>query len=236
MKTIQFFLFFLISIIFLGSACSASKYKAYHQMKHLKEGVLLVRLKTKEKTVAKYEEMGMDDRAKVTKAKQQAENADILAAFDKLFEYCPAYFFYSNETSKLRDGNFQEMQLFDAKQDEINADFLKNKYFLVAEFGRAYDAEFVVEGDNTQRRSAGGVGPVDALVVMDRDFVQLERPFPHTTGSILRRSIFHSGNKKENMVNELNFQLRQKSQNLDLWWGKKKLRGKDKELETKYSN
>lgn len=225
MKKNHFFFLVFIGVAFFLSSCATEKYKAYRNIQQLSEGVLLVRLKTKEKTIAKYQELGMKDRAKATRVKQEAENAEILTAFDKIYQFSSVYFFYSDESKKLREKDFKSLQLFDMKQNPVDAAFLRKKYFLIAEFGRSYDTEFVVE-NSKERRSAGGAGAVDALIVMDKDFVQLERPFPHTTENILKIG-------KSKMVQELDLQLQRKKHTLEFWWNKKKLRGKDKVIEAK---
>lgn len=159
------------------------------QIKEMKEGVMLVRLKTSEKVIEGLKDAGLFDKAKEVRQEQKQENQEIAAAYHKSFDFCPVYFFYSDCSGKVREGDFEDC-LMDHNLEKIKpAPEIGGNYF-ISEFSHVRKTEPVYFDKNImaydttgykikQKTYYGGteLGP-DAVIIMDRYFRQLRGPFP----------------------------------------------------------
>jgi len=120
---------------------------------------------------------------------QKQENLEITSAFSSSFTFCPVFFFYSYCTSNIRDGEFPGC-LMDADLKELNEIPSNVENYFVAEFYFVERNQDIYYQDYELREDTSGyknprnlyygdtdLGP-DALIVRDRDFIQLRHPFP----------------------------------------------------------
>lgn len=136
--------------------------QAREQITQLLEGALLVRLQTKNKSITALREKGNDKLADKIETDQKKHNMEIVSAFRTLFDFCPVYFFFSDDSQNIKKGKLDQVAfLSESLIPDTNIHFSKT-YFLTAEFGRT-----------EQGKSFG------ALVIMDSRFSQLKRPFPY---------------------------------------------------------
>ncbi|MDZ7740369.1 MAG: hypothetical protein U5Q03_01055 [Bacteroidota bacterium] len=77
----------------------------------LKEGVLLVRLKTSANTIAALRKAGHQEKASQRVEQQYIENLKIMQAFRKHYDFCRVEFFYSNKSSQLAQGELENIFL-----------------------------------------------------------------------------------------------------------------------------
>lgn len=99
----------LISIL-LTFGCKAAnlrKDKATDTVEKLHDGMLLVKLKTSENRIKKYKEMGNMEKAKEVIKKQQTQNEIVINAFKDNFNFCPVYFFHSNDIANIKNNDFK---------------------------------------------------------------------------------------------------------------------------------
>ena len=159
---------------------------AKERLNNLKSGMLLVRLQTSEKQINALEEKGMTYEAQQIRQEQYEENKEAILAFQKVFDYCPVYFFYADKSEAIRqkelDGN-----IFDAQLEVLTNTSDLPKYFLTAEFAETPNLK------------------IDGLVIMDEQMLPLEAPFPyyqreHTLLGLISLS-------KGKMVDELNTRM-----------------------------
>ena len=157
----------------------------------MKNGVILVRLMTREKSIQALKDAGHHEKAQAVVAQQKEENFEITKAFKENFDFCPVMFFYSSCTRQVRDREFQDC-LLDANLDPLlEEDTPAIDKFFIAEFGHVersdeqnfshYSLEYDDQGDQEVRKNYQGdtdIG-VDALVIRDADFIQLRDPFPY---------------------------------------------------------
>src|SRR5690606_30669494 len=80
---------------------------AKNHVENLKNGVLLVRLRTLESAIEKLETAGNDQMAATLKRRQDADNKRLVAAFQQHFTFCPVYFFFSSSSEAIEAGNFK---------------------------------------------------------------------------------------------------------------------------------
>ncbi len=188
------------------------------QIKEMKEGVMLVRLKTSEKVIEGLKDAGLFDKAKEVRQEQKEENQEIAAAYHKSFDFCPVYFFYSDCSGKVREGNFEDC-LMDHNLEkmksvpEIGDNYFISEFSHVRKTDPVYFDKNIMAYDTTgykikQKTYYGGteLGP-DAVIIMDRHFRQLRGPFPSYVRTyegfpILRR-------KKPKAVAKLNESLQE---------------------------
>lgn len=212
----------LFIVLSLFNSCHSAKYRTHQQLSKLQEGVLLVRLTTAENAIAKYEQLGMEKKARAVAFQKRAENDALIHAFQEEFDFCPVYFFYSSDTKKIKQQQLQTVAFFDVHKKVVAPTSIPKNKFLIAEVGRAYDTE-LLHNKNGQAQAVAGVGGIPALVVMDANFIQLKKPFPYVSGTFDR--------SKTSMVKKFNTVLSLKASELNRWWNIKKAKGKDKDIE-----
>lgn len=171
---------------------------AEEQIKNLKQGTLLVRLKTSELKINALIKMGdLEEASKVKKA-QDIENKKIVAAFKNNFNFCKTVFFFSNNSDNVRKGNCENIFL----NDSLIIDEFKfvdtSKSIFIAEFGTIeqdtlkHFSHYTYEPDgdwSVKKVSHYYGGPdfgFDALIIRDKNFVQLSKPFPYYTRAIFK--------------------------------------------------
>lgn len=181
----RFTLVFLLLISFSLSA-QTDLDKAKAQLHELKNGVLLVRLFTNDAKISGLEAAGKTSEANKTAEAQQRENKDILLSFSQIFQFCPVFFFYSDDSEYIRNGNF-DGKIFDSSLTLVNPSEIKESVFT---------AEF------SETENLG----IEGLIIMDEQLFPLEAPFPfyqrkYTVFGTVRLT-------KSRMVHRLNNKLR----------------------------
>lgn len=153
-------------LFFLGLLASnhltAQNFMVKAHLSELKNGALLVKLYTRNNSIKAHRESGREEKANNLEKEQSFKNLAIVKAFEKKYNFSPkVYFFYSDDSGEIMDWQFKgnlmgyDMQVLNYV--EIGATFY------IAEFG------------NTE-----GSG-INALVIMDKESNQLEKPFPYFT-------------------------------------------------------
>lgn len=108
---------------------------AKREISKLKNGVLLVRLMTKSKSVDALRARGDNYTADKIQQKQNELNTRIVVAFRIGFDFCPVYFFYSDYTQQVKDKQLDKVVFVNDSLQPDSAIGLNNENFLVAEFG-----------------------------------------------------------------------------------------------------
>ena len=153
-----FFSFFFFSI--------GQENHSERQIKQLKESVLLVRLKDRKKEIEYYKKYDNYQEANAIKNKQEEINNLIIRAFKNHFDFCPVYFFYSSESTKLLKEGINNISIFNFEKQIVPTDALSS--FFIAEFAAIRDTD-------------GTTSSSPALIIMDNKFNQLEKPFPYNS-------------------------------------------------------
>ncbi|MEL7532134.1 MAG: hypothetical protein AAFN10_12530 [Bacteroidota bacterium] len=168
----------------------ARKRHAVEQITNLHEGVLLVRLKTRQTTIDALRERGKTEKAAQVEAEQKRYNQALVAAFKTNFNFCPVYFFYSYHTQKVKLGQLDSVEFLDAELQPDASIRLDNPYYLVAEITEVvgdtakyfdhYYYEPTAKGPERKASYYGGNNlGFEALVMKSDQFIQLTRPFPY---------------------------------------------------------
>ncbi len=86
-----------------------SKLSAKEQIGILKNGALLVRLKTRQQNIEALRRTGSDALAAKIEKRQARTNLKIVSVFIRFFDFCPMYFFHSNYTEQVKEGKLDEV-------------------------------------------------------------------------------------------------------------------------------
>ncbi len=156
------------------------KQYAQQQVKALKGGTLLVRLHTRTKAIDLYRQNGQHAIANKIEDDQYQENKAIVAGFNEYFDFAKVYFFYADDTDKVKAGNVNGVFLNNQMKPDPTL-VLELDTFLVAEFGPLEGETRVIPGDTLVPLPDYVQGEVleRALVVRDKNFMQMRDPFPY---------------------------------------------------------
>jgi hypothetical protein len=100
----------------------------------LKQGGLLVRLKTSENAIKTLIARGRTKEAEALKAKQYAQNLEVYRAFRDKYKFGNLYFFYSTHSNEVKTGQVAGIFLDSTLQADSSIK-LNDKKFYVAEIG-----------------------------------------------------------------------------------------------------
>ncbi|MFT6322159.1 MAG: hypothetical protein ACJAT4_003094 [Granulosicoccus sp.] len=177
--TFRFILAIFILTTFANcKSVNLQKDTATDQLNNLQSGVMLIRLPTNEAKIAKLKTMGRNDLAKKESAEMAQFHTDILKTFEKHFTFCPVYYYYSDKSMEVKNGNF-DGNLFDAKLNNVPALSFSKKQKFYAEFGFVHQEELTVEKDG-QSVKVAGLGGKKAFVIRTHEGIQPLSPFPYT--------------------------------------------------------
>ena len=154
------------------------------QINQLKEGALVVKLKTNSKIITELEKIGNQELANKKKLETFLVNKNIMMAYLDNFKFCKLYFINSSGNDSLlngmRNGIFLDTTL------RINpAIEMKEKFYLIAERDNIYNSSigFVAEDSARYVKEHGNPsGQVVEIVIKNKYGHQLKKPFPYECG------------------------------------------------------
>ncbi len=164
---------------------------AKEQIEQLKNGALLVRLKTKSTAINALRKAGKNVQADEVEKQQALFNLNIIDAFKTKFNFCPTYFFYSDYSDNVKEKQFDKVVfLNDSLKPDPTIKFNKQS-FLVADFGTVeqdtarYYSHTSVEPDGNfsvkkvDHYYGGPSFSYDGLIIRSDKLIQLRHPFPY---------------------------------------------------------
>lgn len=161
------------------------------QIHQLKNGVLLVRLKTRSNAITELRKMGAHAKADLVEKKQAEFNLNIVAAFRKKFNFCPVYFFYSDYSDTIKAKHFDKVIFLNDSLRPNPALKFDGKGFLVADFGTveqdtaksfsysSYEPDDDFSVKRVDHYNGGPSFSYDGLIIRSDQFIQLRHPFPY---------------------------------------------------------
>lgn len=184
----------------------------------LHDGVLLVRLQTKKKSIEGLREMGKMDFADRIEIRQAGLNKEIIYAFQANFDFCPTYFFYSDDSKAVKEKDFDRVEFLNEKLKVDTTISFEGQNFLTAEFGKVkqasgqyfdgYAYESGEDGIEERKKYYGSANMgFDALIIKSDQFVQLSNPFPYYYRTLESLPILNRRPGK--VVKRMNAQLHQ---------------------------
>ncbi|SDJ80308.1 hypothetical protein SAMN05421823_101149 [Catalinimonas alkaloidigena] len=133
------------------------------QVRYLHEGILLVRLPTRQASLKALHDRGAHALAEKEAQAQQEANDVLMRAFRDHFQFCPVYFFSSDQSERVRQARLHDLVL----QGDSSLR-LQPQPFLVAELAQA--SHVYPPGPTAFH--------FEALFLEDHQFRPLTAPFP----------------------------------------------------------
>jgi len=189
------------------------KIDSKRQIVALHNGVLLVRLKQKLKSIDALKKRDKEKLANKIELKQKNRNSYIIDAFKLRFNFCPVYFFYSSDSKHVRNNNLDSVSFINDSSIIDNSIILSDTNFYIAEFGHiepeeafTYQSSVHVPKNETRNTYSGSSNfSFKAVTVKTKNFKQLKEPFPYYSKES------SGANKRANIntaVNKLNLNLK----------------------------
>lgn len=150
------------------------------QINQLKNGTLVVRLRTNQKQIEGLKKMGKADLATQMEYQTMAINKNIILAFTKYYTFSKVYFLFSQYSDSLlngkRKGIFVDSNLVVNPQIEM-----KENFYLIAEKDDVYNSSIGFVNEDTARfvKEMGNASTEAAIVIKNKYGHQLKDPFPH---------------------------------------------------------
>jgi len=155
---------------------------AKEDINNLKNGVLLVQLKTKQRTIDAYLKKGLDKKATKIKEKQELDNRNIIKGFDQYFDFCPVYFYYSTDKKKLQNNDFKHIRFLDSNLNFIPLPIdLDTTTYYIAYIGTNDNSNTTLNNIPGYKQPYNDAVQFEALIILNDRFQQLSSPFPYYT-------------------------------------------------------
>jgi len=182
---------YLIILLLFVSPTIFSQSTTEQIFRNLHNGAILVRLSTKSNTINAVKKKD-SLLAKRIQKEQANRNKDIINAFTNNFTLCPVYYFYSEDSKKIRDKEFAGV-LYDANMNLLTQIPKLDANYLIATFSYTkvdtttyYTVSYLSTNPDTrmiewkeQRGNSSIEGGVDALVLFSPELIALQKPYPH---------------------------------------------------------
>tara|TARA_B100000809_G_scaffold68994_1_gene66207 strand:- start:330 stop:1010 length:681 start_codon:yes stop_codon:yes gene_type:complete len=157
------------------------------QILELKNGVLLVRLKAKKRTLEAMRKAKKYKLADKTENKLKYRNQLIINGFRLKFDFCPVYFFYSNDSRHVLTNNLDSISFLNDNLQIDNSIIVKANHIYIAEFGNIEPSKTpnyqttVSLLDKEKRNTFNGSSDFSfkVLCIKNNNFDQLSNPFPY---------------------------------------------------------
>lgn len=119
--------------------------KASQTLRTLRNGAVIVRLKTNQKSVDAYRNAGKNNIADRIQADRQKQNEKMYQAFGRSFLFCKVFFIYANETKLFLEGNRKIFLNTNLQHDATivfsDTNFVFCEYGSVESFSKFHDYE-----------------------------------------------------------------------------------------------
>jgi len=163
------------------------KIDSKRQILEIHNGVLLVRLKQKQKSIDALRKRGREKFANKIELKQKSRNKYIIDAFNTRFDFCPVYFFYSSDSKHIRNNKLDSISFLNDSLLKDNSITFKDSIFYVAEFGHIEPEEtftyqsstHLSKGETRSTYNGSSDFSFKAVTIKTKDFKQLKEPFPY---------------------------------------------------------
>ena len=182
-----------------GSYAALQRRTAREQIIQMKEGTLLVRLRTGRVQTDALEKSGKHGKAEHLKQELSRENQKLVAAFRKHFDFCKVVFFTDDHLMDIVAHHYDGIFVNDELMPDPSVKIETGKLVFIAEIGtltpdtmKFYDHDVIMQDMNGKlkkfRRYYCSSTQTDffALLIRDQNLVQLQTPFPYYTRAIYK--------------------------------------------------
>lgn len=153
---------------------------ARKQITELKNGVLLVQLKTKQNTINAYTSKGMIEKANSVKDLQALDNKSIIKGFKTYFKFCPVFFYYSTDQENLKSKKYDAITFLDDSltPTPINVKLDSINYYISGISKSNFNNTTLNNIPSYNSQYERGI-KFDAFIIKNKEFQQLAAPFPY---------------------------------------------------------
>ncbi len=150
------------------------------QINQLKNGALVVRLKTNQTLIDELRKSGKTEEADQKEAEQYLINQNIVRAFNNNYKFSKVYFIFSNSSDALLKGNTSGI-FVDSTLRASSTIAMTEDFYLLAERDYVYNSSigFVPEDSAAKVVEAGNPTREMAIVLKNKYGHQLKAPFPY---------------------------------------------------------
>ncbi len=208
---IKFWIASYFTLIFFAASAqttSTNRTIATQQIRDLKNGALVVRLKTNDRSIEAYRKSGRPELADKLTEENKVQNQKLADAFKSFFDFCKVYLIYAKNTNALLQ-NKQNIFLNDTLALDTTIKLIE-KTFFIAEYGtitsNVRTDEYHYKGVYHTEPSAS-TSSTSVIFISDTSLTQLKEPFPFYQSTYL-------GNYSK-AVDDLNRNLHKAYFNLD---------------------
>lgn len=176
--------------------------KASQTLRNLRNGAVIVRLKTNLKSIEAYRKAGQTVIADRIESDRKKQNQKMYRSFENNFLFCKVYFIYANETEEFNKGNrkifLNENLQHDSTIIFTDTNFVFCEYGSVESFSKFDDYKAPTAGtgglgthidpitnrlqDSVTFRTSTSPATTSGLIFLDKELHQLHRPFPFVEG------------------------------------------------------
>lgn len=169
----------LMSVGLLGFKGFSLGQDTVSEIEKLKNGVLLVRLHTDDAVLDKLKELHEDRQWKYKKQEIYDRNLSVYRAFSAAYRFSEIRFFYSNQSKRVKAGDFAGVFLNDRLEFDPEITLPDSVPVFILDVGDIFFEHFG--------------GHMEGVVIMNQEFIPLRKPFPYYVRkrsglSIIKRS------------------------------------------------
>lgn len=182
------------------------KEMAISQIKELKEGVLLVQLKTSQNTIDAYAKKGNLKKALKIKMRQDNDNKSIIKGFKDYYNFCPVYFYYSTDRKLIKNKEFNKIIFLDdsLKATTTSIDLSQTKYYISGITTNNY-ANTTLDNIPNYKAEYDNSIQFNAFIIKNNEFQQLSAPFPYYSKT--HQAVRVNDKKRWEAIKRLNIRL-----------------------------
>lgn len=163
--------------------------RASQILRNLRDGAIIVRLKTNEKSVEAYRKSGRNNIADKIIEDRKIQNQKLYYAFLNEFKFCRVYFIYANQTKSFMDGNrkvfLNKSLAVDSSIKFTDTTFVFCEYGSVESFSDFENVHSQRILDSIPSQTSTSPSTYSGLVFLDKNLQQFYRPFPYVEGVYL---------------------------------------------------
>lgn len=151
------------------------------QINQLREGALVVKLKTNNLVVNALEKSGDTKEAEIKRLEAAGINVNMMRAFRNHFNFCKLYFIYSQQGDSLLKGIRKGIFLDSSLQVDPTIE-LTESYYMLAETDRLYNSTIGFVPEDSARLVVEKGTPVTQepyIIIKNKYGHQLNKPFPY---------------------------------------------------------
>ncbi len=181
----------LFNVLYAQEEVDTPERSAAEQIQELHNGVLLVRLPTKQNSIDALMKSDRKQQAEQVRLQTRNKNLELMAAMRDEFTFCPFYFFYSYDSEHILNGQLDSVTFLGEDLNPLSNVAIGDKLFYTAEVTlvsqdtsqkgkNLRDSEESDRDNQNETKFYGGANMrFQALIIKDSQFNQLRRPFPY---------------------------------------------------------